>query len=180
MKADISIIQSQKGTEIAVSGNKINLQALVATFLFMIPAILLFRYIYGKDAIHITDSFFWLYVIAGIALNLLLHAFFFGVFSPKGFRSISLVMHKGCISFCHCNEAIRMWQYRFTCLLPVTVLGFLPLLYGMGVGNYDAALFGILMIIGGIDDLFILWKLRSFGNNTYINDCSRELRFKVW
>lgn len=180
MKADISIIQSQKGTEISVSGNKINRQAFIATVLLMVPTILLFRYIYGQDATHIGNMTFWLYVIAGIALNLLLHAIFFGIFSPKGIRSVSIVMHKGGISFCHCNEPIRMWQYRLTCLLPVAVLGIFPLLYGMATGNFHATLFGMFLVIGSIDDLYILWKLRSFGKDTFINDCSRELRFRVW
>ena len=107
----------------------------------------------------------------------MLHALFFGIFSPKGFRSISFVKHKGGIRFCHCNEPIRMWQYRTTCFLPILLLGILPLLYGMATGNYYFTLFGTFLLIGSIDDLCILWKLRSFSKDAFINDCSQELRF---
>ena len=163
MKADISIVQSKKGTEIMVSGNKINKYGILAAILFTVPILLLFRWIHGEDMAH-----------------LLLHALFFGIFSPKGFRSISFVKHKGGIRFCHCNEPIRMWQYRTTCFLPILLLGILPLLYGMATGNYYFTLFGTFLLIGSIDDICILWKLRSFGKDAFINDCSQELRFHIW
>lgn len=90
------------------------------------------------------------------------------------------VKHKGGIRFCHCNEPIRMWQYRTTCFLPILLLGILPLLYGMATGNYYFTLFGTFLLIGSIDDLCILWKLRSFSKDAFINDCSQELRFHIW
>ena len=45
MKADISIVQSKKGTEIMVSGNKINKYGILAAILFTVPILLLFRWI---------------------------------------------------------------------------------------------------------------------------------------
>ena len=113
MKADISIVQSKKGTEIMVSGNKINKYGILAAILFTVPILLLFRWIHGEDMAHVSLLIFWSCALAGFGVNLLLHALFFGIFSPKGFRSISFVKHKGGIRFCHCNEPIRMWQYRF-------------------------------------------------------------------
>ena len=164
MKADISIVQSKKGTEIMVSGNKINKYGMLAAILFTVPILLLFRWIHGENMAHVS----------------LLHALFFGIFSSKGFRSISFVKHKGGIRFCHCNEPIRMWQYRTTCFLPILLLGILPLLYGMATGSYYFTLFGTFLLIGSIDDICILWKLRSFGKDAFINDCSQELRFHIW
>lgn len=134
MKADISIVQSKKGTEIMVSGNKINKYGMLAAILFTVPILLLFRWIHGENMAHVSLLIFWLCALAGFGVNLLLHALFFGIFSSKGFRSISFVKHKGGIRFCHCNEPIRMWQYRTTCFLPILLLGILPLLYGMATG----------------------------------------------
>ena len=142
MKADISIVQSKKGTEIMVSGNKINKYGILAAILFTVPILLLFRWIHGEDMAHVSLLIFWSCALAGFGVNLLLHALFFGIFSPKGFRSISFVKHKGGIRFCHCNEPIRMWQYRTTCFLPILLLGILPLLYGMATGNYYFTLSG--------------------------------------
>lgn len=99
MKADISIIQSKKGTEIMVSGNKINKYGILAAILFTVPILLLFRWIHGEDMAHVSLLIFWSCALAGFGVNLLLHALFFGIFSPKGFRSISFVKHKGGIQF---------------------------------------------------------------------------------
>ena len=107
---------------------------------------------------HVSFLIFWSCALAGFGVNLLLHALFFGIFSPKGFRSISFVKHKGGIRFCHCNEPIRMWQYRTACFLPILLLGILPLLYGMATGNYYFTLFGTFLLIGSIDDICILWN----------------------
>lgn len=175
MKADISIVQSKKGTEIMVSGNKINKYGILAAILFTVPILLLFRWIHGEGMAHVSLLIFWSCALAGFGVNLLLHALFFGIFSPKGFRSISFVKHKGGIRFCHCNEPIRMWQYRTTCFLPILLLGILPLLYGMATGNYYFTLFGTFLLIGSMDDICILWKLRSFSKDAFINDCSQEL-----
>lgn len=41
MKADISIVQSKKGTEIMVSGNKINKYGILAAILFTVPILLI-------------------------------------------------------------------------------------------------------------------------------------------
>ena len=161
MKADISIVQSKKGTEIMVSGNKINKYGILAAILFTVPILLLFRWIHGEDMAHVSLLIFWSCALAGFGVNLLLHALFFGIFSPKGFRSISFVKHKGGIRFCHCNEPIRMWQYRTTCFLPILLLGILPLLYGMATGNYYFTLFGTFLLIGSIDDLCTLHSCAS-------------------
>ena len=66
MKADISIVQSKKGTEIMVSGNKINKYGMLAAILFTVPILLLFRWIHGKygsciiaDILVVRSGRFW-------------------------------------------------------------------------------------------------------------------------
>lgn len=54
MKADISIIQSRKGTEIVVSGNKINRNGIIAAILLALPTLVLFRLIHGEEMTHIS------------------------------------------------------------------------------------------------------------------------------
>lgn len=85
MKADISIVQSKKGTEIMVSGNKINKYGILAAILFTVPILLLFRWIHGEDMAHVSLLIFWSCALAGFGVNLLLHALFFGIFSAQRF-----------------------------------------------------------------------------------------------
>lgn len=179
MKADISIVKSRKGTEIVVSGKKINKYGIIAAILFAVPMMILFQSIHGETTGHTSLIRFFMHILAGVLVSLLLHKLLFGLFSPKGFRSISYVKHQG-IHSCHCNEPIRMWQYRTACLLPFLLLGIFPLTYGMISGNYDVTRFGVLLAVISFDDLYILWQLRSFSRDSYINDQSEGLSFHVW
>lgn len=157
MKADISITKSRKGTEIVVSGKRINKYGIIAAIVFAVPMLILFQSIHGETTSHLSLVRFSMCILAAVLVNLFLHKLLFRLFSP-----------------------IRMWQYRTTCLLPFLLLGILPLIYGMTSGNYDVTRFGILLAVMSFDDLYILWQLRSFGGDSYITDKSEGLNLHVW
>ena len=157
MKADISITKSRKGTEIVVSGKRINKYGIIAAIVFAVPMLILFQSIHGETTSHLSLVRFFMCILAAVLVNLFLHKLLFRLFSP-----------------------IRMWQYRITCLLPFLLLGILPLIYGMTSGNYDVTRFVILLAVMSFDDLYILWQLRSFGGGSYITDKSEGLNFHVW
>lgn len=154
---DISITKSRKGTEIVVSGKRINKYGIIAAIVFAVPMLILFQSIHGETTSHLSLVRFSMCILAAVLVNLFLHKLLFRLFSP-----------------------IRMWQYRTTCLLPFLLLGILPLIYGMTSGNYDVTRFGILLAVMSFDDLYILWQLRSFGGDSYITDKSEGLNFHVW
>ncbi len=178
-KANFSIVQSKKGTEIVLSGRKINKQAWIATIIMLVAGIALFEMIHGKGIPDITSLTLLLSLVVGIGINQLIHYLFFGLFSPKGFRSISFIRHQGGIFTCHCNAPIRMWQYRIACLTPIILLGIIPFLYGMINGYFHITELGMLMFLSAFDDIYILWQLRSFDKNLFINDCYEDIRFQI-
>lgn len=81
MKADISIVQSKKGTEIMVSGNKINKYGILAAILFTVPILLLFRWIHGENMAHVSLLIFWLCALIGFGV-----IYCFMHFSSESFR----------------------------------------------------------------------------------------------
>lgn len=179
MKSEINVEVSKQGTEILLSARKINKYCIIAGIVFMLPMLIAFDCIHGETAHHTSFGTMFSYMLFGLAANLLLHALFFGIFSPSGFRAITHKWHKGGIITCHCNDTIRLWQYRTACLVPAFLLGFLPLTYGMASGSYVITFIGLFSCLGFIDDLLLLWQLRSFSNNAFINDCSEELKFQI-
>ena len=157
MKADISITKSRKGTEIVVSGKRINKYGIIAAIVFAVPMLILFQSIHGETTSHLSLVRFFMCILAAVLVNLFLH---------------------NC-----CSDCFR----RYACgniaphaLLPFLLLGILPLIYGMTSGNYDVTRFGILLAVMSFDDLYILWQLRSFGGGSYITDKSEGLNFHVW
>ncbi|WP_300704166.1 DUF3267 domain-containing protein [Bacteroides sp.] len=178
-KANFSIVQSKKGTEIVLSSRKLTKQFWIATILILMIGTALFLVIHGKGIPNISLTVLLLSLVVGTGVNLFIHYLFFGLFSPKGFRSVSVIRHKGGIYTCHCNAPIRMWQYRITCLTPVILLGILPFLYGMVNGYFHITELGLLMFLTAFDDVYILWQLRSFERNLFINDHYEEIRFQI-
>lgn len=180
MKTDISITKSKKGTEIIVSSKKINKYGIIVAILLTVPMLLLFEWFHGEIETRIPFLNTILHFLIGVFINLFLHKLIFGIFSPKGFRSITYIRLRGGIHTCHCNEPIRMWQYRIACFVPLLLLGIVPLAYGMIGGDYNSMVFGLLMCFASFDEVYILWQLRSFSRDSFISDRSEELNLHVW
>ena len=179
-KANFSIVQSKKGTEIVLSGRKITKQSWIAAILILVAGTALFLLIHGKGIPdNISFTIFLFFLMAGTAINQLIHYLFFGLFSPKGFRSVSFIRHQGGIHICHCNAPIQMWQYRITCLTPIILLGIVPFLYGMLNGHFHITELGMMMFLIAFDDVYILWQLRSFEKHLFVNDHYEEIRFHI-
>ena len=117
MKADISITKSRKGTEIVVSGKRINKYGIIAAIVFAVPMLILFQSIHGETTSHLSLVRFFMCILAAVLVNLFLHKLLFRLFSP-----------------------IRMWQYRTTCLLPFLLRVYCPYIW-YDKGNYDVTRF---------------------------------------
>ena len=82
MKADISITKSRKGTEIVVSGKRINKYGIIAAIIFAVPMLILFQSIHGETTSHLSLVRFFMCILAAVLVNLFLHKLLFRLFSP--------------------------------------------------------------------------------------------------
>ena len=82
MKADISITKSRKGTEIVVSGKRINKYGIIAAIVFAVPMLILFQSIHGETTSHLSLVRFFMCILAAVLVNLFLHKLLFRLFSP--------------------------------------------------------------------------------------------------
>ena len=160
---------------------------ILAVNIFFISLLLLTAYSpHIKPVVHPVESCFGLTFPIFLVINICFFIFWLIIQKYK-FALFPLV------AFLLCYSQIRTYfplnfhtsklpyeESHTTCFLPILLLGILPLLYGMATGNYYFTLFGTFLLIGSIDDLCILWKLRSFSKDAFINDCSQELRFHIW
>lgn len=70
MKADISITKSRKGTEIVVSGKRINKYGIIAAIVFAVPMLILFQSIHGETTSHLSLVRFFMCILAAVLVNL--------------------------------------------------------------------------------------------------------------
>lgn len=99
----------------------------------------------------------------------LIRAFFFLLFAKKAFRSVSLKMKGPWFSaHCLCSEYLYVWQYVIVSLMPVIVLGLLPLCYSLFSGRFIFLLVSIPFFLMGINDYKTIYLLRYFEADHFV------------
>jgi hypothetical protein len=98
----------------------------------------------------------------GMILHEFLHGFTWAQFCHGGLRSIRYgIKWYALAPYAHCIEPLPIRGYRLGGRMPGLVLGIVPALFGIIVGNGWALMTGIFFTSGAAGDLMIIWKLRN-------------------
>jgi len=118
--------------------------------------------------------------IIGIILHELLHAFVFLLFAEKGFQSLKFgFIEKPFIPYVHCSEAIPVWAYRISILMPGMLLGILPSIAGIFTGSLYTTLFGLFFTGAAAGDVLLFKSTLAFDGNTEIHDLAEDMGFEI-
>jgi len=123
----------------------------------------------GKFIFQILDSWNGFYIfgiiIFGLILHELIHGITWAIFAKNGFKSIKFgILWKMLTPYCHCKEPLKIKHYIFGAITPAVILGFLPSILAVILGNFELLLFGILFIMSAGGDFLVinlLWKENS-------------------
>lgn len=122
--------------------------------------------------------FFMLSFVGMVLLHELIHGLFFALYAENGFKRIKFgIMWKYLAPYCHCEEAIKAWQYGIVLLMPTILLGLIPLLVGFVASNFFVYLLGIMLILGGIGDIMAFRLVRKVPTETLVIDHSSAVGF---
>lgn len=100
-------------------------------------------------------------LIGGIVVHELIHGITWGMFAPKGWKSISFgVMWKLLTPYCHCDEPMIIRHYIWGALTPLIFLGILPLIGGIAFADPNSLAFGIIFTSAAAGDIMVVWLLR--------------------
>ena len=101
-------------------------------------------------------------IIFGFLLHELIHGITWSIFAKNGFKSIKFgILWKMLTPYCHCKEPLKINHYILGAITPAIILGFLPSVLAIIIGNFEMLLFGILFIMAAGGDFLIiklLWK----------------------
>jgi hypothetical protein len=93
----------------------------------------------------------------------LIHGFVWGLFSKHHFHDIEFgVIWKYGAAYCTCRQPLERSQYLLGGVMPLIVLGLLPLLFGLYAGSMILTLVGLYMTIAAGGDVMILIQLLTF------------------
>ena len=163
---------------------RVNWSVIPIMTLLGVGSVLLYQVCHGtsyrEELYHYPSRLIFLMVaVAGmILLHELIHAFCFALYAKHGFRHIKLGFKWNYLApYCHCGEAVKVWQYGVAVLMPTLLLGFIPLLTGLAVGNFCVYLAGMLLVGGGIGDMLVFSLLRSIPKNAAVIDHPDKVGF---
>ena len=151
--------------------DELNKPLLIGTFAMMTTLFIPYWFIWGFGEIELL---FLIKLAAGyimfIILHEILHLVGYLFFGKAKLSEVKLgVLWKQLTPYAHCKIPLRIKAYRISVVLPV-VLGILPLLYAFINGDDSWFSIGLFMTIGSVGDFFILWLLRKYPSEVYVQD----------
>lgn len=109
--------------------------------------------------------------VFGAIMHEMLHGFTWAIFCKRGLKSIEYgVYWKLLTPYCHCKEVLPMRAYILGGMMPGLVMGLLPALAGLLLGNLLVFLFGLFFSMAASGDLLVLWMLRHQNKEDLVQD----------
>lgn len=142
-----------------------------------------FYLIWDFDDFHIIKSkitfiriFFSLFLaIIGILVHELIHGIFFSKYASHGFKSIKFgVLWKTLTPYCHCKEPLKVKHYIVGVLAPLFVVGVLPAILGIVLGNLGLTIFGVFFSGAAAGDIMIYNLIKKENPEDYVQDHPSE------
>ena len=107
-------------------------------------------------------SFLWIMLVFAVLIPVheLIHGISWAVFAKHHFKDIEFGFMKQYLTpYCTCKVPLSKGQYLFGALMPLILLGILPMIAGILIGSMPMLLIGILMADAASGDIMIAWKV---------------------
>ncbi len=168
--------------EYTISIGKANLYSLLMiipmTAIYLVPYILIWDFHSFETGRKEFMNLFIYILIGGIIIHEFLHGITWAVFAKKGFRSIKFGLN-GITPYCHCKEPLKVKHYKLGGAMPLIVMGIIPSILGLIIGNGLYLSFGIFFSWTAGGDIISLFMLRKFSNNKFVSDHPDKLGFYI-
>ena len=180
--------QKDKLTIDIVKANIVGLLILIPTILvFALPYYFVWRNQFSSEAmLSFIKSFtfvsyllflakYFLILIGGIILHELIHGITWAFYAKRGFKSIKFgVLWKMMTPYCHCSEPLKVYQYIVGGIMPAFLLGIIPSIIAIVIGNLGLLIFGIFFTMAASGDFMIINLLRKENPLDYTLDHPSE------
>ena len=111
----------------------------------------------------------------GTVFHELIHGIVWSLYTRNGFKSIRFgVLWKMLTPYCHCKEPLKVKEYIFGALMPGIVLGLIPLVIAIAMGNLLLLILGIIFTIVASGDFMIVNLLKRENMDDYVQDHPTE------
>lgn len=152
--------------ELTVGIVKANVFAVVLLIPLLIVGIGLFLLINrgaGRGFAGINPILFFVLLFALIVIHELIHGLSWAMFAEHHWKDIEFGFMKQYLTpYCTCGVPLSKGQYIFGALMPLVLLGLIPMLVGILTGSLQTLLMGIIMADAAAGDILIVWKILRY------------------
>lgn len=116
-----------------------------------------------------------LIMILGIIIHELIHGIVWAMYSKSGFKSIKFgLMIKMLTPYCHCKEPLQVGHYILGAIMPAIVLGLIPAIVSILIGNFGVLIFGVFFTMAACGDFLVINLLKKENLNSLVQDHPSE------
>lgn len=152
--------------ELTVGIVKANVFAVVLLIPLLIVGIGLFLLINrgaGRGFAGMNPLVFFVLLFALIVIHELIHGLSWAIFAEHHWKDIEFGFMKQYLTpYCTCGVPLSKGQYIFGALMPLVLLGLIPMLVGILTGSLQTLLMGIIMADAAAGDILIVWKILRY------------------
>ena len=118
--------------------------------------------------------FFGIFLL-GVVVHELIHGITWARYTKDGFKSIKFgVIWKMLTPYCHCKEPLTVRQYIIGAIAPAIILGFIPSIIAIIIGNLGLLIFGMFFTLAAAGDFLIINLIRKDNKNDLVQDHPSE------
>ena len=97
------------------------------------------------------------YMVTFVVLHEAIHGLSWSLFCPNGFKDVQFgVMKQYLTPYCTCLVPLSKGAYIFGALMPLVILGIVPIIAGIVTGDWSVELMGIIMADSAAGDIMIV------------------------
>ena len=158
--------QGYRRVELTVSIVKANIFAAVLLLPLLIVGIGLFflhNHSVSGGLGMLNPILFLVLLFALIVVHELIHGLSWSLFAEHHWKDIEFGFMKQYLTpYCTCGVPLKKGAYIFGALMPLILLGILPMIAGILTGSFGLLLLGIIMADSAAGDIMIVWKILRY------------------
>ena len=98
-----------------------------------------------------------------IVVHELIHGLCWSFFTPNRFKDIEFgIMKSSLTPYCTCLVPLKKGPYIFGTVMPLILLGIMPIIIGIAIGSGALLFMGIIMADGAAGDIMIIQRLLGY------------------
>ena len=158
--------QGYRRVELTVSIVKANIFGVVLLLPLLIVGIGLFflhNHSVSGGLGMLNPILFLVLLFALIVVHELIHGLSWSLFAEHHWKDIEFGFMKQYLTpYCTCGVPLKKGAYIFGALMPLILLGILPVIAGILTGSFGLLLLGIIMADSAAGDIMIVWKILRY------------------